>query len=211
MEFTTGTPFVSEPCDLYPSIENYLNPNCSYRVMEWKCLNCKKTHNDYPYIAKKRKYCNATCQLEYEYKTKKRDKFKTGIKAREVIRKYGQPKHKGKPVAWLSSPNADKIKKKISIAKTGSKNNMYGKKPWNKKTPTSKWWEEKEFIELRKKCLERDEYKCVNCGEKDKELYCDHIIPYRQVKNHKLENLQMLCGSCHSKKTNSENLIYIQK
>lgn len=70
-------------------------------------------------------------------------------------------------------------------------------------SPTMKWWEEKEFVKLRKICLKRDNHCCVKCGvsQKEKDLYCDHIIPYRICKKHELTNLQMLCGSCHSKKT----------
>jgi 5-methylcytosine-specific restriction endonuclease McrA len=51
----------------------------------FKCLNCGI---DIPNIwGQQRKYCNSTCQLNYEYKTGQRDKYKITIKAQEARRK----------------------------------------------------------------------------------------------------------------------------
>jgi len=168
--------------------------------MEWKCINCGKIRQDYPNIAKKRKYCSTKCQMNYEYENKIRDKNKTIEKAHEVLRTRGHYKRNND---YLSKPGriSKKARKRMSLNRLGKGNPMYGKRPWNKLSPTKKWWEEKEFKELRKKCLKRDNYACVECGEKEKDLYCDHIIPYRICKEHKLKNLQMLCGKHHSQKT----------
>ncbi len=38
--------------------------------------------------------------------------------------------------------------------------------------------------------------KCNNYGNN-----IDHIIPYSLTKDNSLENLQVLCSSCHAKKT----------
>ena len=169
-----------------------------------KCAYCNKELDRRPCLIKKRNcYCNASCQMKYEYKNGIRDKDKITEKAHEMIRTKGHYKRNND---YLSNPHhiSKDGRRRISEAKIGSKNPMFGKKPWNKLTPTKKWWEEREFIKLRKICLIRDDNKCVKCGESKKELYCDHIIPYRICKEHKLKNLQILCGSCHSKKTGQD-------
>ncbi|MCI5110403.1 MAG: HNH endonuclease [Marivita sp.] len=58
---------------------------------------------------------------------------------------------------------------------------------------------------LRMQALERDDWRCVQCGTR-KGLECDHIEP---VKTHPqlayvLSNLQILCGACHARKTRIE-------
>lgn len=58
---------------------------------------------------------------------------------------------------------------------------------------------------LRMKALERDNWQCVQCGER-RGLEVDHIKP---VRNHpelsyRLDNLQCLCGPCHARKTRIE-------
>ena len=148
--------------------------------------------------------------MDYEYKNGLRDKNKIMEKAHRVAHK------RIKEDNWLnwksSRDNLRKVmkgkeyRKKMSLMRLGDKNPMWGKPSWHRMYPTKKWWDEPTFERLRKKCLERDGFKCVKCGENKKELYCDHIIPYRVCKEHKLENLQMLCGSCHSKKTMQEDV-----
>ncbi|WP_371170812.1 HNH endonuclease [Aliiroseovarius sp. 2305UL8-7] len=53
--------------------------------------------------------------------------------------------------------------------------------------------------------LERDEWACVKCGRQDR-LECDHIKPVRTHPelSYSLDNLQMLCGTCHARKTRIE-------
>ncbi len=169
--------------------------------MKTNCAYCNKELDRRPSLINRRNcYCNASCQMNYEYKEGIRDKIKITEKAHETLRLKG---HYKRDNSYLSNPNhiSEEGRKRISESKKGFKNPMFGKKPWNKLVPTKRWWEEKEFIKLRKICLKRDDFKCVNCGEDKKDLFCDHIIPYRICKEHKLKNLQMLCGRCHSKKT----------
>ena len=54
-----------------------------------------------------------------------------------------------------------------------------------------------QWSECRLKILERDQYKCVICGNKE-HLQVHHLIP-RTVKEHWLnhENLITVCASCH--------------
>jgi len=58
---------------------------------------------------------------------------------------------------------------------------------------------------LRLQALERDEWRCVQCGTR-KGLECDHVLPVRDRPDlaYSLANLQILCGSCHARKTRIE-------
>jgi len=58
---------------------------------------------------------------------------------------------------------------------------------------------------LRMQALDRDDWKCVECGER-RRLEVDHIEPVRDRPDlaYVLSNLQTLCGSCHSRKTRIE-------
>jgi len=68
-------------------------------------------------------------------------------------------------------------------------------------------------MDLKQKALERDGYKCCNCGclvvSECSEL--DHIIPVHKFANYKqantLDNVQTLCLYCHKQKTCSENKV----
>jgi len=53
--------------------------------------------------------------------------------------------------------------------------------------------------------LERDGWKCVQCGAR-KGLECDHVEPVRSRPElaYTLSNLQILCGRCHARKTRLE-------
>jgi 5-methylcytosine-specific restriction endonuclease McrA len=53
--------------------------------------------------------------------------------------------------------------------------------------------------------LDRDEWQCVKCGARQR-LECDHIEPVRKRPDlaYKLSNLQILCGTCHARKTRIE-------
>lgn len=55
---------------------------------------------------------------------------------------------------------------------------------------------------LRLKALERDGWRCVQCGER-RGLEVDHVLPVRDRPDlgWSLDNLQCLCGRCHARKT----------
>lgn len=52
------------------------------------------------------------------------------------------------------------------------------------------------WLEMREKVLERDEHKCHKCGSTEK-LVVHHLLPFRVVMDHKIENLITLCKTCH--------------
>lgn len=63
----------------------------------------------------------------------------------------------------------------------------------------------KRWKALRLQALERDDWQCVQCGER-RQLEVDHVKPVRTHPElaYSLGNLQVLCGSCHSRKTRIE-------
>lgn len=58
---------------------------------------------------------------------------------------------------------------------------------------------------LRYEALKRDDFKCVQCGSRQ-HLEVDHIVSVRQdaALSFEIENLQVLCKRCHSRKTRIE-------
>ncbi len=59
---------------------------------------------------------------------------------------------------------------------------------------------------LRHECFKRDNYKCVECGNSNKEsiLHADHILPVSQGGTDELSNLQTLCEGCNLAKSNKK-------
>jgi len=177
--------------------------------MIWKCLYCGREREDMSSIAKKRKYCSASCQLKWEYENGKRDKFENGIKAREVSQL------KMKENNWLNSKESrDKLKEiqqteeyklKERLAHLGEKNGMFGKIPWNyvdgKRNKYGNADRGFNWKEIKKKIKERDNFTCQDCGKKeDKEyLQVHHIIPYKIFQDNSEDNLITLCPKCHMK------------
>jgi 5-methylcytosine-specific restriction endonuclease McrA len=58
---------------------------------------------------------------------------------------------------------------------------------------------------LRQAALRRDDYRCRSCGARGR-LEVDHVRPVRDAPElaFELDNLQSLCGPCHSRKTRGE-------
>lgn len=55
-----------------------------------------------------------------------------------------------------------------------------------------------EWNELRKRVLEADDYRCVNCGQYHN-LEVHHIVPLNSGGTNRQTNLCNLCSSCHSR------------
>lgn len=92
------------------------------------------------------------------------------------------------------------VAKKISIAKMGAGNAMYGKfgaanPQWKggKVTYRGRGWRG-----IRVQVIRRDGGKCRICGSK-KGLQVHHITPYRETQDNSPGNLITLCPACHAK------------
>lgn len=63
------------------------------------------------------------------------------------------------------------------------------------------WWE------IRRAALQRDSYRCTDCGMSNAEsrehygeaLSVHHIEPYDEGGSHDLDNLRTLCKGCHAR------------
>lgn len=62
----------------------------------------------------------------------------------------------------------------------------------------------REWMETRKRILERDSYACCACGQVGMMNEIDHIVPLEQGGSHADANLQTLCRRCHAAKTADE-------
>jgi hypothetical protein len=92
--------------------------------------------------------------------------------------------------------HTDESRLKISLSHRGENNWRYidGKKSNN----YGFFWNY-----IRKKVYERDNYTCQECGVIDVRLEAHHIIPFRIVKCHSLDNLVTLCKKCHMRIENT--------
>lgn len=97
-------------------------------------------------------------------------------------------------------------KKKISETLTGRP------QPWNQGEKSNFWKggktekmlvlkNSKEYRAWRKSVFDRDDYTCVDCGEKGGRLEADHIKPKSEFPHliFEVENGRILCKSCHKK------------
>lgn len=87
----------------------------------------------------------------------------------------------------------DKISKKWRLKLRGELNTKSNKR---KRNPIDS--------KLRHECFKRDNYRCLECGNTNKEsqLHADHIIPVSQGGVDELDNLQTLCEVCNLAKSN---------
>ena len=61
------------------------------------------------------------------------------------------------------------------------------------------------WAKLRRQCLHRDGYQCVQCKAQGVQLHADHVKPLVQGgEAWDLANLQTLCTTCHAAKTGRE-------
>jgi intein/homing endonuclease len=176
------------------------------------CMYCGKELDRIPSRIKRNNvFCNASCQLKFEYDTGVRDRVNIGVKARKVSQA------KMKENNWLNSKDSraelkkaqqkDSYKLKCSLAKLGSKNGMFGKKPGNYiDGKYRKWgnaWRGFNWKKIKKMVKERDGYCCVDCGVKEESpfyLQVHHIVPFRLTQDNSLDNLITVCPKCHAKR-----------
>lgn len=162
------------------------------------CLNCSTPGQGY---RKTSKYCNARCQMNYEYRVGIRNGMTITEAAHRRIRERGWPERRGLPIKWLRTPE---VNKKVSETKTGKPvPKLQGANHWNWKGGVSKsYWKTPDYQAWRRAVMRRDNYTCVQCGDnKGGNLEADHIKPRFLFPELMLEltNGRTLCKSCHRK------------
>ena len=96
----------------------------------------------------------------------------------------------------------------IGQMKKGKKRpNISGEKNGNWKggiTPLrNKFYSGLEWANLRKQVFERDDYRCMDCGQRGGQLEANHIWQWSLYPRLRLNiyNLETLCRSCHKERT----------
>jgi len=103
---------------------------------------------------------------------------------------------KDRPIKyWLGKKHTDVTKNKISESRKG-KTAMENHPNWKGGEITRRVGHEWKLI--RKEVLIKYDFQCLHCGQTES-LDIHHKIPYRIVKEHKIDNLIPLCKSCHKK------------
>ncbi|MGO9843605.1 MAG: HNH endonuclease [Candidatus Acidiferrales bacterium] len=57
---------------------------------------------------------------------------------------------------------------------------------------------DEEYASLRRRVLERDRWRCQNCGS-SKDLHVHHLTRRSKLGDDALENLITLCATCHQR------------
>lgn len=160
----------------------------------FSCTNCGEARLGW---RKTSKYCNGKCQMEYEYNNGVRDRNEIVKKAHESVQKYGYPKLKGRPAAWiLDEEKRAKVCKKISKTKTG----VAVPKLRKAVTKDKSYWKSADYQAWRLACMRRDSFACTSCGDdKGGNLEVDHIKPVYLFPEliHDIDNGRTLCKPCH--------------
>jgi 5-methylcytosine-specific restriction endonuclease McrA len=168
-----------------------------------ECLYCGKEFYVYRSL-QKTKYCSMECyQKSNDCKIKKDfipwNKGTTGlVKAWNKGKKLNKEERRKISEARKGIPNLSKGKKRPHCS---------GEKHWNwikDRTKLKKKQERNDsaYKEWRRKVLERDNYKCVICGEKytkEYKLVVHHILPWRDYpeERYNINNGITLCQAHH--------------
>lgn len=128
------------------------------------------------------------------------NKGKTGIYSPEALRQMSESsKAVGKGRHWKGKPKTAEQRSKISknhADVVGSKNPN-----WRGGTTviTRGIRRSNEYQKWRKAVLERDDYRCLDCGGKQTIMHVDHIYPFAQYSRLRMmiENGRALCPDCH--------------
>ena len=57
-----------------------------------------------------------------------------------------------------------------------------------------------EWVEMRSRVFERDDYTCTYCGERGGSLECDHVVPVSRSGSNDESNLVTACKDCNRSK-----------
>ena len=157
------------------------------KSVEFKCDYCKKTATTSPseYKKKKRHFCSMGCYSRY-----RKEKLPlTEQHAYKGVRKPGESKQVYHRLYCKNNPEI------ISHLKA----RRYAREKGAEGSHTLEEWEQK---------IKEFNNRCAICGGK-KKLTKDHIIPLSKGGTDDIDNIQPLCRSCNSKK--SDKLIYENK
>lgn len=172
-----------------------------------KCVVCKKEFSYYP-CNKSGKYCTLPCLYKSPEWLEKQSKAKLGKTHTAETRLKMSKSRKG------IKQSKEWVEKRTSKG-TLTLKRLYEKRMSNKKHTMEDYPEYKQirvspaYRFWRKKVLERDKNKCVECGEING-LEVDHIIPFASMLEEAkifgninmmfdISNGQTLCKECHRK------------
>ena len=187
-----------------------------------KCLICRAIFYVPNYRKKTAKYCSHMCSFRGQL-LKGSLRRKTGIIKNCIAcgKPFYQPKcHNqvktcskkcgftirrnkgGRKLGIREKRKCINCHKEYKIASNSLRNKKYcSRKCWKDfikkfaKYPQQQRLQSAEWIKLRKEVLKRQNNKCWFCNNKGTEVH--HIEPYSISGNNKLENLMLLCKSCH--------------
>ena len=173
--------------------------------MKKKCLICNKEFNTRPDHIKRGwgKFCSLKCFGKYRsikglMKGKNNPSWKGGEKVKrkclicnkEFFIKSSQLKYRAGKYCSL---------KCRGIAERKA-NNLQWKGGFS--ISYQKQLAERRWEKIVKQVYKRDNYQCQICGERDIQIDCHHIIPWRISHDDSLKNLIAVCKSCHTRLDN---------
>lgn len=163
----------------------------SSRGTEFICIYCGKKDIRRCY---NQKLCDSSCQLKYEYANGIRDKNKITKKANEHVKKYGQPKLKGKPT-WCKGKNKVNglYPDHMGFQKKEKNPSWKGGITIHRRPPG--------FDNKKKEYINKKyNYTCQDCNKHQDKL--KHKLEIHHIDhdrfNNKEENLIPLCKVCHA-------------
>lgn len=139
-----------------------------------------------------------------------RNKISISLKGKDPINRvslYTPEINERRRQAMLGFKRTDKEKELARLKMIGEKNPMYGLKGelhpnWKGTTPANTLMRNSvEYKEWRSQVFQRDDYRCLDCGERGGDLQADHIYPFATYPRLRLDinNGQTLCVPCHRK------------
>lgn len=212
---TCGENIVRKPSDIKEN--NFCDKEChnefmrgaTYRIKEYhkfNCLNCNEEvelqPSKYKRNGKDRKFCSKECSYDYHRKNFVSSEVKVECDncKKTIYRTKGHIKERNYCSYECMGEHYSKeglFSGENSGTWSGGKKNYYGEN-WR---------------DMRRKCRERDNYICQDCGVEEHdygmELSVHHLIPFTIFDNYKeankLDNLISLCEPCHRIRHSGDN------